>query len=120
MGRARAQGGGSRRARPSATRRYRTISSGTGRPASPISSPRSPSSSASRAPFAYVGWSWGESIGVHLAARHSELLTTLVLLDAGHTDVQNTPGWEELTLEERIAEWETSELSFRTVTRCSR
>jgi pimeloyl-ACP methyl ester carboxylesterase len=62
--------------------------------------------------FAYVGWSWGASIGVHLAARYPDLLTTLVLLDAGHTDARDTPGWEELTLEERIAEWETSELSF--------
>ena len=59
-----------------------------------------------------MGWSWGASIGVHLAARRPELLTTLVLLDAGHTDVQDTPGWEESTLEERIAEWQTSDLSF--------
>jgi pimeloyl-ACP methyl ester carboxylesterase len=62
--------------------------------------------------FAYVGWSWGASIGVHLAARNPDLLTTLVLLDAGHTDAQDTPGWEELTLEERIASWDAEQTSF--------
>ncbi|MEN3341705.1 MAG: 3-oxoadipate enol-lactonase [Actinomycetota bacterium] len=38
--------------------------------------------------FVFVGWSWGASIGVHLAARHSARLRALVLLDAGHTDVE--------------------------------
>ena len=37
--------------------------------------------------FDYVGWSWGASIGVHVAAGHADRLTALVLLDAGHTDV---------------------------------
>ncbi|HZC28279.1 MAG TPA: alpha/beta hydrolase, partial [Gaiellaceae bacterium] len=37
--------------------------------------------------FAYVGWSWGASIGVHFGARHGDRLDALVLLDAGHTDV---------------------------------
>ena len=41
--------------------------------------------------FAYVGWSWGASIGVHLGARHRERLDALVLLDAGHTDVPGDP-----------------------------
>ena len=36
--------------------------------------------------FAFVGWSWGASIGVHLAVRHRGRLEALVLLDAGHTD----------------------------------
>lgn len=38
--------------------------------------------------FTFVGWSWGASIGVHLAAAHPSLLDALVLLDAGHTDVE--------------------------------
>jgi len=41
--------------------------------------------------FAYVGWSWGASIGVHLAARHRDRLEALVLLDAGHTDIPGDP-----------------------------
>jgi pimeloyl-ACP methyl ester carboxylesterase len=50
--------------------------------------------------FAYVGWSWGASIGVHLGARHTERLEALVLLDAGHTDI---PGDPEQPLEEILA-----------------
>jgi pimeloyl-ACP methyl ester carboxylesterase len=42
--------------------------------------------------FAYVGWSWGASIGVHLGKRHPERLRALVLLDAGHTDISGDPG----------------------------
>jgi pimeloyl-ACP methyl ester carboxylesterase len=65
--------------------------------------------------FAYVGWSWGASIGVHLGARHADRLEALVLLDAGHTDI---PGDPEQRLEEvragiseqqeryRFADWE--------------
>jgi pimeloyl-ACP methyl ester carboxylesterase len=41
--------------------------------------------------FAYVGWSWGASIGVHLAVRHHDRLDALVLLDAGHTDIPGDP-----------------------------
>jgi pimeloyl-ACP methyl ester carboxylesterase len=37
--------------------------------------------------FAFAGASWGASIGVHLASRHPERVSALVLLDAGHTDV---------------------------------
>jgi len=40
--------------------------------------------------FSFVGWSWGASIGVHLAAQYPQLLNALVLLDAGHTDVDAT------------------------------
>ena len=43
----------------------------------------------------YVGWSWGASIGVHLAKRVAERLSALVLLDAGYTDLQDQPGYEE-------------------------
>jgi pimeloyl-ACP methyl ester carboxylesterase len=52
--------------------------------------------------FDYAGWSWGATIGVHLAARHPERLTALVLLDAGHTDAQDGALWADVTLEERI------------------
>jgi pimeloyl-ACP methyl ester carboxylesterase len=41
--------------------------------------------------FAYVGWSWGASIGVHLATRHAKRLRALVLMDAGHTDIPGDP-----------------------------
>jgi pimeloyl-ACP methyl ester carboxylesterase len=50
--------------------------------------------------FAYVGWSWGASIGVHLGARHRDRLEALVLLDAGHTDI---PGDPERTLDDILA-----------------
>ena len=36
--------------------------------------------------FAFVGWSWGATVGVHLAATGAPL-DALVLVDAGHTDV---------------------------------
>lgn len=62
--------------------------------------------------FDYVGWSWGASIGVHLASRHPARLMALVLLDAGHTDLQDMPEWAESTLDERIAEWEANPVTF--------
>ena len=58
------------------------------------------------APF--VGFSWGADIGCHVAARHSDRLTALVLLDGGYADPpfdpsetleeyagQNQAAWEE-------------------------
>ena len=51
--------------------------------------------------FAFVGWSWGASIGVHLGVRHAARLRALVLLDAGHTDI---PGDAGRTLEDVLAE----------------
>jgi pimeloyl-ACP methyl ester carboxylesterase len=51
--------------------------------------------------FAYVGWSWGASIGVHLGVRHADRLHALVLLDAGHTDV---PGDPNRTLDDVLAD----------------
>jgi pimeloyl-ACP methyl ester carboxylesterase len=51
--------------------------------------------------FAYVGWSWGASIGVHLGVRNPERLRALILLDAGHTDI---PGDAQRTLEEILAD----------------
>jgi pimeloyl-ACP methyl ester carboxylesterase len=55
--------------------------------------------------FAFVGWSWGASIGVHLGARHRDRLDALVLLDAGHTDV---PGEADQELDAIVA-WFTEQ-----------
>ncbi len=60
--------------------------------------------------FAYVGWSWGASIGVHLGARHPDRLDALVLLDAGHTDVPGDPG---RSLDDVIAELSLQEERYR-------
>jgi pimeloyl-ACP methyl ester carboxylesterase len=49
---------------------------------------------------------------MHLAARHADRLTSLVLLDAGHTDVQDVMAWPEASLEERIAEFASSAESY--------
>lgn len=46
--------------------------------------------------FDYAGFSWGASIGVHLAVRHPERLRSLVLLDAGYGDVEGQRTREEL------------------------
>jgi pimeloyl-ACP methyl ester carboxylesterase len=62
--------------------------------------------------FDYVGWSWGASIGVHLAARHPDQLTALALLDAGHTDVHDVMVWTDSIVEERIAAFEAEAPSF--------
>jgi pimeloyl-ACP methyl ester carboxylesterase len=65
--------------------------------------------------FAYVGWSWGASIGVHLGARHADRLEALVLLDAGHTDIPGDPeqpfdeilaGLAEQQERYRFADWD--------------
>ena len=47
----------------------------------------------------YAGFSWGASIGCHLAAAAPDRLDALVLLDAGYTDFQDRPGFEELDFE---------------------
>lgn len=49
---------------------------------------------------AYVGYSWGASIGCHLGARHADRLSSLVLLDAGYSDVPD----DGKSLDERVAE----------------
>jgi pimeloyl-ACP methyl ester carboxylesterase len=58
-----------------------------------------------RAPF--VGFSWGGDVGCHVAARHPERLTALVLLDAGYNDPPFDPSqpFEEY-LAENEAAWE--------------
>jgi pimeloyl-ACP methyl ester carboxylesterase len=43
---------------------------------------------------AYVGRSWGASIGCHLAATAPDRLDALVLLDAGFTDFQDSPRFQ--------------------------
>lgn len=60
--------------------------------------------------FVYVGWSWGASIGVHVAARFAPRLEALVLLDAGHTDI---PGDPNKSLEDVLAEMSDQHLRYR-------
>lgn len=58
---------------------------------------------------AYVGYSWGASIGCHLGARHADRLSSLVLLDAGYQDVPH----DRKTLEQRIEEARAFQAEFR-------
>ncbi len=60
--------------------------------------------------FSYVGWSWGASIGVHLATRHADRLEALVLLDAGHTDI---PGDPDEKLDDVLAEIGDQHVRYR-------
>lgn len=53
-------------------------------------------------PVALIGHSWGGSLAVAAAARRPELVTALVLLDAGHRDARDRPGFVDASLEERI------------------
>jgi pimeloyl-ACP methyl ester carboxylesterase len=46
--------------------------------------------------FAFMGHSWGGSIGVHLAALHPERVDALILLDAGYSDVEGSESRDEL------------------------
>ncbi|MFL6136241.1 MAG: alpha/beta fold hydrolase [Frankiaceae bacterium] len=45
-------------------------------------------------PAGYLGLSWGATIGCHLAARAAGRLGALVLLDGGHVDAVEQPGFE--------------------------
>jgi pimeloyl-ACP methyl ester carboxylesterase len=58
---------------------------------------------------AYVGFSWGASIGCHLAARAPERLRAFVLLDAGYDDVPD----DGRELEGRIADMQAMQNDFR-------
>lgn len=60
--------------------------------------------------FAFVGWSWGASIGVHLATRYAGRVAALVLLDAGHTDI---PGDSERSLEDVLGELSSQQERYR-------
>lgn len=53
---------------------------------------------------AYVGFSWGATIGCHLAVTAPERLSALVLLDAGYTDFQDAPGFEQPAYEKMVDE----------------
>ena len=53
---------------------------------------------------AFVGFSWGASIGCHLAATAPDRLDALVLLDAGYTDAQDRPGFVDTDLKTVTAE----------------
>jgi pimeloyl-ACP methyl ester carboxylesterase len=61
---------------------------------------------------AFAGFSWGASIGCHLAARAPERLNALVLLDAGYTNFQDQPDFESTTLEATIDEVRSRSLEF--------
>jgi pimeloyl-ACP methyl ester carboxylesterase len=61
---------------------------------------------------AFAGFSWGASIGCHVAARAPERLNALVLLDAGYTNFQDQPGFEPMTLEAAIAAMRGYSLEF--------
>jgi pimeloyl-ACP methyl ester carboxylesterase len=52
---------------------------------------------------AYVGTSWGATIGCHLAASAPQRVSALALLDGGHVDAADQPGFEvDATLAERV------------------
>lgn len=53
--------------------------------------------------FAFMGHSWGASIGVQLAAAYPDRVEALILLDAGHTDVRDIESREALA-DEFVAE----------------
>lgn len=55
--------------------------------------------------FAFVGWSWGATIGVHLGALAPERLTALALLDAGYTDFQDDPAFAVRAYDELVEEY---------------
>ena len=51
---------------------------------------------------AFVGHSWGASIGLHVAAASPERLTALALLDTAYDDPRNQPGFPTLTYEQQL------------------
>jgi lipase len=65
-----------------------------------------------RVPF--VGFSWGADIGCHVAARHPERLTALVLLDGGYADPPFDPSrpFEEYVGQNQAAREEEIEPSW--------
>lgn len=52
---------------------------------------------------AFIGFSWGADIGCHVAARHPDRLSALVLLDAGYADPPLDPS---LGYDERVERFE--------------
>jgi pimeloyl-ACP methyl ester carboxylesterase len=56
---------------------------------------------------AFMGFSWGGDLGIHLAARHPDKLTALVVLDAGYRDPPFDPAQPfEAYLAENEEFWE--------------
>ena len=60
----------------------------------------------------YVGYSWGASIGCHVAALAPDRLAALVLLDAGYTDFQDQPRFVEKTVDEMAEELRAQDVRF--------
>jgi pimeloyl-ACP methyl ester carboxylesterase len=52
----------------------------------------------------FVGYSWGGDVGCHVAARHADRITALVLLDAGYSDPPFDPDLPYEVYVEREAE----------------
>lgn len=58
------------------------------------------------APVIWIGFSWGASIGVHVAARHSDRLRALVLLDGGYLLPEDDPAYDpSLDFAGRMEAW---------------
>ena len=49
---------------------------------------------------AFVGFSWGATVGVHLAAASPERVRALVLLDGGYRDPHDEPDFADRGLGE--------------------
>jgi pimeloyl-ACP methyl ester carboxylesterase len=60
----------------------------------------------------FVGWSWGATIGAHLGALAPAELVALVLLDAGYTDLQDEPRFQERSLDDLREEFRAGALRF--------
>lgn len=60
--------------------------------------------------FAFVGWSWGASLGVHLAVRHPGRVERMVLLDAGHTDI---PADSSVSLDDLVTAMSREQEGYR-------
>lgn len=61
---------------------------------------------------AWIGWSWGASLGCHVGARAPDRLSAVVLLDAGFTDLQDDPAFEERSVEELVALLDDQDFRF--------
>jgi len=62
---------------------------------------------------AFVGFSWGATIGAHLAASSPQRLAALVLLDAGYSDRLDKAGFSARSLVEVEAEARAQQEQFR-------
>jgi pimeloyl-ACP methyl ester carboxylesterase len=67
----------------------------------------------SRFRVVFVGFSWGATIGAHLAATSPQRLAALVLLDAGYSDRQDEADFSERSLAEVEAEARAQQERFR-------